>query len=328
MTNNQPPKLPPLQRPSSNFSKVPHVLVDWLPHLNETGLKVVYYLLRHTWGWSEYDEPLALSMDEFANGIRYVTRTGEQGRLDGGTGLSENGVRDGLAQAYYLGLIEAVALDETPGKEQYAYRLVIGGGANSAPLQKMHPSVLKRVKILQGRGEKSAPVEGSKPARRVGRQPSKKSIKEKGGAERNSLAPDGEDSEPATRNYLYEAVVKYIWEVEDYSLIPNGEQGRPGVIAGYLFQQYKCGKSTDPNDPGVVQAVNDLPDFVWWYRKENAGHLPYVGDKFAEHFAKWVTKGRPRPAASNGNGKPTGEQVQRTLEREQAIREAEARGEL
>jgi hypothetical protein len=325
-----PPKLPALPRPSSNYSKVPHVLVDWLPYLNETGLKVVYYILRHTWGWSEYDSPLALSLDEIANGIRYVTASGEQGRLDGGTGLSQNGVRDGLAQAIHLGLIEAIALDETPGKEQYAYRLIIEGGANSEGVQKMHPSVLKRVQILQGGGANSAPVSPSEATPQAGRRPPKESIKRK---ERGKKAPSpsGEGDGETSRNYLYEAVVKYIWEVEDYSLIPNGEQGRPGVIAGYLFQQYKCAKSTDPNDAGLQQAVRDLPDFVWWYRKEYPGkNLPYVGDKFVEHFAKWVTKGRPRrdggQAASNG--KPSPDQLERTRRMEKAMRDAEARGEL
>jgi DNA-binding PadR family transcriptional regulator len=71
-------------------------------------MKVVLYLLRHTWGFSEFGKPKKLTTDEFANG----RKKRDQSRMDAGTGLSENSVRAGLDKAVEHGFI-AVETDES-----------------------------------------------------------------------------------------------------------------------------------------------------------------------------------------------------------------------
>ncbi len=58
-------------------------------------LKVIEYVMRHTWGYGEYDEYKHITVEEFVNGR--MRRNGT--RIDKGTGLSEFGVKDGLKRA-------------------------------------------------------------------------------------------------------------------------------------------------------------------------------------------------------------------------------------
>ena len=96
-------------RPTENYSKLPHSFIDSLPEMDTVAeLKVVLYLLRHTWGFSEFGKPKKLTTDEFANG----RKRRDQSRMDAGTGLSENSVRAGLAKAVEHGFI-LVEIDET-----------------------------------------------------------------------------------------------------------------------------------------------------------------------------------------------------------------------
>jgi hypothetical protein len=96
-------------RPSQNFSKLPHAFIDYLPMIDSMAeLKVVIYLLRHTWGFSEYGKPKKITTDEFMNGRK--KRDGK--RMDGGTGLSNNSVITGLEKAIEHGFI-LVEVDET-----------------------------------------------------------------------------------------------------------------------------------------------------------------------------------------------------------------------
>lgn len=97
------------EKPTDNYSKLPHSLIDQLPIIETMAeMKVVIYLLRHTWGFSEFGKPKKLSTDEFAKGRKKRDQT----RMDEGTGLSENSVRAGLEKAVEHGFI-IVETDET-----------------------------------------------------------------------------------------------------------------------------------------------------------------------------------------------------------------------
>jgi hypothetical protein len=85
------------------WTKLPHELFDKMHRMSDTELRVVLYIFRHTWGFSEFgDEKLKhLTTDDFMNG-----RTKSDGtRMDKGTGLSDWGVRDGLSKASKHGYI-------------------------------------------------------------------------------------------------------------------------------------------------------------------------------------------------------------------------------
>jgi len=64
-------------------------------------LKVLEYILKHTWGYGRFDQPIALSIGD----IRFGRRIGRQ-RMDMGTGLAENTVRKALEELCKLGYIE------------------------------------------------------------------------------------------------------------------------------------------------------------------------------------------------------------------------------
>lgn len=66
---------------------------------NLAELKVVQYVMRHTWGYREYDSKKRITLDEFVNGrmFRHGERAGE--RMDFGTGLSKKAVIAGLKRA-------------------------------------------------------------------------------------------------------------------------------------------------------------------------------------------------------------------------------------
>lgn len=97
------------ERPTDNYSKLPHSFIDLLPTIDTMAeMKVVLYLLRHTWGFSEFGKPKKLTTDEFSNG----RKKRDQSRMDAGTGLSENSVRAGLDKAIEHGFI-TVEIDES-----------------------------------------------------------------------------------------------------------------------------------------------------------------------------------------------------------------------
>src|SRR5918998_335450 len=90
------------ERPSSNYFRMPNSWTDITAEVdNLAELKVVEYILRHTWGYQEYGIKKHITVDEFVRGRRRHDGT----RLDKGTGLSERAVRYGLVSALDHGLI-------------------------------------------------------------------------------------------------------------------------------------------------------------------------------------------------------------------------------
>lgn len=97
------------KQPEQNYSKLPHEFIDLLPEIDSLAeLKVVLYVLRHTWGFSEYDKPKKMTLDELQNGRK--RRDGS--RMDGGTGLSVNSIKSGAEKAVERGIL-TVEVDET-----------------------------------------------------------------------------------------------------------------------------------------------------------------------------------------------------------------------
>src|SRR3954454_18165698 len=93
-------------RPESNFFRMPNSWTDITAEIdNIAELKVVEYILRHTWGYQEYEIKKHITIDEFVNGRRRQ----DGSRMDDGTGLSERGVYDGIRKAVQDGLVEEEA---------------------------------------------------------------------------------------------------------------------------------------------------------------------------------------------------------------------------
>jgi hypothetical protein len=106
------------------FTQLPHELIDLLPRIKSlTELKVILYIFRHTWGFHEFDTLKKITTDEFISGRKRKDGT----RLDQGTGLSDWGVKDGIAKALKHGYIvcEVDDRDKARIKKWYAIHTYI-----------------------------------------------------------------------------------------------------------------------------------------------------------------------------------------------------------
>lgn len=102
--------------------EVPNEWIDICAEISSLAeLKVVQYVMRHTWGHPEYATRKPISIDEFRNG-----RQGSNGeRMDKGTGLSKPSVIAGLRSAVERGLLsqEIDGSDRARGKKYYSLRM-------------------------------------------------------------------------------------------------------------------------------------------------------------------------------------------------------------
>ncbi len=105
-------------RPKSNFYRLPNDWFDiWTDVRRMTGrsrilalLKIVEYVIKWTWGYQNYDEPIRISRRDFHRGRRKGGRL-----LDRGTKLSSRSIEMALKLLVKLGLIEVVQEDDDDG---------------------------------------------------------------------------------------------------------------------------------------------------------------------------------------------------------------------
>lgn len=109
--------------PKQNWFRMPY---DWVYLCAEISsvaeIKVVQYVMRHTWGYQEYDILKFITLDEFMNG-RWNKRL--RVRMDKGTGLSKPSVIKGLKSAVERGLLieEADDSDKARVRKYYSLRM-------------------------------------------------------------------------------------------------------------------------------------------------------------------------------------------------------------
>jgi hypothetical protein len=112
--------------PVENWTKMPNEIIQALPRIKSLSeLKVLLYILRHTWGYQEFDEGKRISVDEFMNGRK--KRGGL--RIDSGTGLARNSCRDGLRKAVDHGylLVDEDDRDRARIQRYYSLKMVPEG---------------------------------------------------------------------------------------------------------------------------------------------------------------------------------------------------------
>ena len=82
--------------PERNYFLLPNEWIDICAEItNLAELKVILYVLRHTWGYQEYNTMKTITIDEFMHGRRRKNGS----RLDKGTGLSNRSVIEGIKRA-------------------------------------------------------------------------------------------------------------------------------------------------------------------------------------------------------------------------------------
>ncbi len=103
----------------TTYFKVPTVFVDIIAAIdNLAELKVVMYILRHTWGFSDFEASRRITIDEFMHGRKKTDGT----RMDNGTGLSKSAVSDGLERAIKHGFVECFIDDRDRARVKHYYR--------------------------------------------------------------------------------------------------------------------------------------------------------------------------------------------------------------
>lgn len=114
------PKFSGFVIPTQNWFRMPNNWTDITAGMTSLAeLKVVEYVLRHTWGFQEYGISKRISIDEFMHGRRCQ----DGHRLDLGTGLSKPSVVEGLRAAVEHGYLVEERDDRDKGRIQKAFRL-------------------------------------------------------------------------------------------------------------------------------------------------------------------------------------------------------------
>src|SRR5438874_10763373 len=107
-------------KPEANFFRLPNEWTDITARITSLAeMKLVEYVLKHTWGYSEFDLVKKITTDEFMYGRR--KKNGE--RIDQGTGLSKPSVIEGLNSAIKHGLLEVEIDDSDRARIKKYYKL-------------------------------------------------------------------------------------------------------------------------------------------------------------------------------------------------------------
>src|SRR5260221_6787073 len=133
------PNFKGFNKPGANLFRFPTEWKDITASITSLAeMKVVEYVLRHTWGYSEYDIVKKITTDEFMHGRKRI----DGNRIDKGTGLSNKSVVEGLSKAVEHGLLEVEVDDSDRARIKKYYKLRM-----QSPLQEKEGSHAD-VKIL------------------------------------------------------------------------------------------------------------------------------------------------------------------------------------
>jgi hypothetical protein len=105
------------EKPQSNYFKVPNefwLIEDLSPHER----MVLLYILRHTWGFQEFDVMKQITIDEFQHG----RKSGDE-RIDKGCGVSRGGISQALASLEKKGYIQVMTDVSDPARVKKHYML-------------------------------------------------------------------------------------------------------------------------------------------------------------------------------------------------------------
>lgn len=123
--------------PDKDFFKIPNDFIESMARIDSMAeLKVILYVMRHTWGYQEYDEHKRISTDEFASGRKLKNRE----RMDSGTGLGKTAIKEGLAKAVSHEYLECEIDDSDLARISKSYRLKLKS-QNEEDVQEQPPQI-------------------------------------------------------------------------------------------------------------------------------------------------------------------------------------------
>jgi len=121
--------------PKQNWFRMPNDWTDATAGMSYMAeMKVVEYVMRHTWGFSGQDKPKRITLDEFQNGRKRTNGS----RMDMGIGMRKPSVIDGIKRAIADGflIVETDRSDEARIKKRYSLRMKEGYGNRTAAVRK------------------------------------------------------------------------------------------------------------------------------------------------------------------------------------------------
>ncbi len=106
--------------PTDHYFPMPNEWINLCARItNLAELKIMLYIVRHTWGFHEYGVPKPFTLDEFMQGRRHKDGT----RMDAGTGLCKQAVMDGLQRAIADGYLLCKTDESDKGRIKKWYML-------------------------------------------------------------------------------------------------------------------------------------------------------------------------------------------------------------
>ncbi len=113
-------RFPGFDLPEQNWFKMPNEWTNITAEIKSLAeLKIVEYVLRHTWGYQEYGIAKKITIDEFMHGRKRADKL----RMDKGTGLSKQSVINGIKSAVNRGLLKEEIDDSDKARIKKYYLL-------------------------------------------------------------------------------------------------------------------------------------------------------------------------------------------------------------
>lgn len=214
-------------KPTENYCKVPNLFFELMAHgMKECELKVTLYILRHTWGYQEFEDGRRITLDEFINGRK--TRKGD--RIDSGCGLkSKTSVLEGLEKAIERGTITIESDDSDMARKERYYTI------------KMKSDV-QNLNIENGESDvQNLNISGTKFEHRTEKDNSKRKKKDSASANAHGDTSDidtvkaQKKAEKERQDQLFEIIALGSFG-KPYAAL-NGQRGRAGEIRKLLLEE-------------------------------------------------------------------------------------------
>lgn len=138
--------------PQSNWHQIPNEFWDF--DLNPHQRILLLYILRHTWGFSEYDKPKRITLDEFENGRKRADGT----RMDQGVNMSRPTIVKHLQALHEMGYLIVQTDDSDKARIRKSYQLLMKTNAiESSNLNSSGLNLNTSGSDLNHRGKKTLP---------------------------------------------------------------------------------------------------------------------------------------------------------------------------
>lgn len=141
------------KEPKTNYWRCPRVLNGWWHILTPAEQSVLFYLLRHTWGYSKSSDKISLS--QFERGIQGV---------DGGTGLSKRHIiraLKSLERQRYINIKRTRGGKGLAYINEYSLQIVTEGNYNNDKVSLLNSDKGKQTKTDLSKKDTKIPVRAS-----------------------------------------------------------------------------------------------------------------------------------------------------------------------